>query len=119
MGSNDTSFNKENAAENGKKGGEISKRPPFDERVQAILEAIKTEDNPNNLSNEELLTQKLVELGLGGSVQAVKEVFNRAFGNAKQSIDHSISKEAPIDEVKADLARAFGKKVEEQKEGDS
>jgi len=86
-------FNKDNAAIFGAKGGKISKRKSQDKRVQEFLENELTKINakgkviPLGTNREELLYQALFKSGLKGKTEASRELFDRAYGKARQSMD--------------------------------
>ena len=58
--------------------GKKSKRPSLDKRLRDRLECEGT---------IETLLDVLENMALGGDLQAIKELFDRTYGKAKQSID--------------------------------
>ena len=69
-------------AKDGAKGGKNSKRKPFDQRFKDFLEKKYKGD-----TNEDRLRSALLEFALEGNVKAATELFDRAHGKAKQTID--------------------------------
>ena len=68
------------ASEAGKK----SKRKPFDQKMREWLDSAVKEGE--NLTVHELFQKALMKEGAKGNVQAIKEVYDRAYGKAKQNI---------------------------------
>jgi len=77
-----TRFNKETGSEAGKKGGKISKRKSFDSRMKEFMDEVDDE----GMSNEDKLRLVLMTSARDGNIQAVKEIFDRTFGKARQDI---------------------------------
>ena len=106
-------FTKENAKGNGKKGGETSKRLPFDKRMQEWLqEELKDKSGKGTgVSVEEALRLSLLKQGLKGNVAATKEVFNRAYGQSKQSVVLSGDDESPAIKVALERRKEITKRL--------
>lgn len=99
MGANQTSFNSETGSAAGKKGGPISKRKGFDQRMQEWMltpirelkndkireaaEALGTSLDPD-ATVEDMLRESLLINGLRGNTQAATEALNRTYGRTKK-----------------------------------
>ena len=102
-------FTKENAKGNGKKGGETSKRLPFDKRMQEWLqEEIK---KGSGITIEEAARNALLRQVLKGNIPAIKELFNRAYGQSKQSVVLSGDDESPAIKVALERRKEITKRL--------
>ena len=102
-------FTKENAKEKGRKGGQKSKRIPFDKRTQEWF--AKEIKEGSGVSNEEALRAAIFKQGLKGNVQAAKELWNRAYGQAKQSVALSGDDESPAIKVALERRKDITKRL--------
>jgi hypothetical protein len=74
-------------AEDGSKGGKKSKRRPYDQVWREKLdEKIKSGPYKGKTVNEMLFDVLKTEAGTG-NIQAIKELYERSYGKAKQFID--------------------------------
>jgi hypothetical protein len=71
------------ASEAGKK----SRRKPLEVRMQEFLNEKMQEGDDR--SREDILRQALFKFAIKGNMLAVKEMLDRAYGKAKQSIEHT------------------------------
>lgn len=96
MANKGTYFNSITGSEAGKKGGKISKRPSFDQRMKAWMDTTLQElENPkiNELADrlgvrkestiEDLMRFSLLLNGLSGNTQAIREALTRTYGKTK------------------------------------
>jgi len=70
-------------------GGKKSKRKSFDKRMQEWLESkikAKIENSTEEITVEEAMRQILFREANKGNVNAIKEVFDRAYGKSRQVI---------------------------------
>jgi len=71
-----------------KKGGKNSKRKPFDQQWREKLEAVITKGEHKGKTNHDLLFEVILNKALvDGDLHAVKELFDRCYGKAKQSVE--------------------------------
>jgi hypothetical protein len=68
----------------GNKGGGKRKEKLF---YDALMLAVKDTDNPRDLRK---IAEKLLDMAIGGDIQAIKEVANRLDGMPVQAIDATI-----------------------------
>lgn len=68
------------------RGGTKSKRKPFDERMKDFLNDFIDEKDPDKGTIEDALRKALIKYGLKGNIQAIREIFDRTYGKAKQDI---------------------------------
>ncbi len=88
-------------SEQASKAGSKSKRIPFDKRMQEWLQ----EFDEDGVTVEEALRKALVKYGKKGNVKAIEVAFDRAYGNAKQSVDlkHRGEVKSPIADALREL----------------
>lgn len=85
-------------ANDGSKGGKMSKRKPFDTKIKHMLEDIRVNGKDGN---DELVDMLIYiaknSVNYNERTIAIKELWDRAYGKAKQHIKHEEDKpENPI-----------------------
>jgi hypothetical protein len=75
--------------ENINREGRPKKLPAIDKLLEKVLGGITDDD-----TEAEKILEKLKERAIGGDVRAAEIILDRAYGKAKQSIDHTTAGES-------------------------
>ncbi|MCK5614918.1 hypothetical protein KAR91_74335, partial [Candidatus Pacearchaeota archaeon] len=71
----------------GRAGGKKSKRKPFDTRVQDFLQKFTKKNGKNTkITYEDALLSMLMQESMKGNITAIREMFNRGYGQPKQPV---------------------------------
>jgi CO dehydrogenase/acetyl-CoA synthase alpha subunit len=74
-------------SETGRMAGKKSKRKPFDQQWREKLETMITKGENKGKTPHDLLFEVIMNKAMEGDLVAAKELYDRCYGKAKQSVE--------------------------------